>query len=50
MSALISAEPLRLRTLRVTRYVAIGMLGLTVMLAVLELSGLEPSSSAGRLR
>ena len=34
MTALISAELLRLRTLRVTRYVVVGMLGLAVMLAV----------------
>ena len=34
MTALISAELLRMRTLRVTRYVVVGMLGLAVMLAV----------------
>jgi hypothetical protein len=39
MSALISAELLRLRTLRVTRYVVVGMLGLAVMLAVFPPSG-----------
>ena len=39
MTALISAELLRLRTLRVTRYVVVGMLGLAVMLAVFPPSG-----------
>jgi ABC-2 type transport system permease protein len=39
MSALISAELLRLRTLRVTRYVVVGMLGLAMMLAVFPPSG-----------
>jgi ABC-type transport system involved in multi-copper enzyme maturation permease subunit len=39
MSALISAELLRIRTLRVTRYVVVGMLGLGVMLAVFPPSG-----------
>ncbi|MFL5863550.1 MAG: hypothetical protein ACJ780_22710 [Solirubrobacteraceae bacterium] len=39
MTALISAELLRLRTLRVTRYVVVGMLGLAVMLAVFSPSG-----------
>jgi hypothetical protein len=34
MTALISAELLRIQTLRVTRYVVVGMLGLAVMLAV----------------
>jgi hypothetical protein len=43
MSPLISAELLRLRTLRVTRYVVVGMLGLAVMLAVFPRSG--PSSA-----
>jgi hypothetical protein len=39
MTALISAELLRLRTLRVTRYVVVGMLGLAVMLAFFPPSG-----------
>jgi ABC-type transport system involved in multi-copper enzyme maturation permease subunit len=39
MTALISAELLRIRTLRVTRYVVVGMLGLAVMLAVFPPSG-----------
>src|SRR3982074_1049861 len=39
MTALISAELLRLRTLRVTRYVVVGMLGLAMMLAVFPPSG-----------
>ena len=43
MSALISAELLRIRTLRATRYVVVGMLGLAVMLAVFPPSG--PHSS-----
>ena len=39
MTALISAELLRIRTLRATRYVVVGMLGLAVMLAVFPPSG-----------
>src|SRR5947209_6067011 len=39
MTALISAELLRLRTLRVTRYVVVGMLGLAVLLAFFPASG-----------
>ena len=39
MTAQISAELLRLRTLRVTRYVVVGMLGLAVMLAAFPRSG-----------
>jgi hypothetical protein len=39
MTALISAELLRIRTLRATRYVVVGMLGLAVLLAVFPPSG-----------
>jgi hypothetical protein len=39
MTALISAELLRIRTLRATRYVVVGMLGLAVMLAFFPPSG-----------
>lgn len=39
MTALISAELLRIRTLRATRYVVVGMLALAVMLAVFPPSG-----------
>src|ERR1700716_819062 len=44
MTALISAELLRLRTLRVTRYVVVGMLGLAVMLAAFPPRGRLRSS------
>ena len=39
MSALISAELLRIRTLRATRYVVVGMLGFAVLLALFPPSG-----------
>ena len=39
MSALISAELLRIRTLRATRYVVVGMLGFAVLLAFFPPSG-----------
>src|SRR5947209_17055996 len=39
MIALISAELLRIRTLRATRYVVVGMLGLAVLLAFFPASG-----------
>jgi ABC-type transport system involved in multi-copper enzyme maturation permease subunit len=39
MTALISAELLRIRTLRATRYVVVGMLGLAVLLAFFPPSG-----------